>query len=181
MPDFSRPTQLPSNFRVICGLGTNVPCGLAMRMALASYTSSGWATANKALYVPFDLESPAVALNAQIELLGTTAGHGDVGIYDAVTKKLLVSDGGTAFSVLNGIQVFNFADTELPAGHYYFAFVMDTTSMSFIGQSANANMLAACGVKEEASAYPLPATCTPVDVTMARMPQALLSLGAVIN
>lgn len=95
----------------------------------ASFNASGtWPSANRAIYIPFQIETEITAFQMAV-YVGTQSGNLDVGIYD-VNNVRLVSTGSTAVGAA-GIQLLNIADTTLSPGYYYMALCVDNTTAAF--------------------------------------------------
>jgi hypothetical protein len=99
----------------------------------------------------------------------TVSGNVDVGIYDEWANRK-VSKGGVAQAGSLALQVHDVTDTLLPPGLYYKAFVLDNATGQVNRGTAPAVVARSCGVKEMATAYPLPATATLVGCTTAFQP-----------
>ncbi len=134
-------------------------------------TNNTYPAANLALFYPFRLYTWALARQLLFFVGSVGAGNLDVGIYDS-QKNLVVSSGSTAMSAtVNTVQELNIADTVLRPGSYLLAVVCSSTSAQVIQSAQNdENLLSVAPVYEQASALPLPATCTPVPCTLATVP-----------
>lgn len=133
---------------------------------IASTASITWPSANKAYFYPFRLTAPATVKQFLVSVGTASFGNLDVGIYDAGLR-LVVSSGGVAVGSANAIQQINIADTDLLPGDYYLAMVVDNTTAAILRSAiaSRLNALTAFSVYEQASAYPLPQTATPVLTT----------------
>lgn len=131
------------------------------------YTYVDW-TANYALYFPFLL--PAQRTLAAIHTIAAnTTGNMDVGIYTEAGARL-VSVGSTGIAPVNDDQRHDVANIVLEANTlYYAALACDHTAVShFVGMDCGffesgaiaPTFFYAIGVREEAAAFPLPATAT---------------------
>jgi hypothetical protein len=141
--------------------------GMGSGHAVLGGTSSvAWPTANLALFVPFRLFMPATAYQLLFLVGATGAGNVDVGIYDS-QKNLIVSSGSTLMSLTASTwQELNITDTLLLPGDYLLAAACSlTTATCFRGTANDEVGLATMPLYEQASAFPLPATCNPVPVT----------------
>ena len=116
-----------------------------------------WPTANKAFYIPFSINSEQTVKRIITFIGDTSSGNIDVGIYSTNGTKE-VSAGSTAMGTNNQVQIFDIADTTLPAGKYYMAMAVDNVTAKIRISAGAINTL--FGIKEEASAFPLPATAT---------------------
>ena len=146
-------------------VSTIAPESLGLRavgITNAGIASAVWPSANLAIFIPFTLPEASTAL-AMFSYNGATAsGNLDVGLYKADGTKL-VSMGSTAQSGTSRLQTLDITDTVLPAGELlYLAMAMDNaTGTTFrLTGSANVGQLRACGVMQQASAFPLPSTAT---------------------
>lgn len=138
---------------------------------LAAPAAAAWTTANKAVYVPFELSDDR-AVTEVIFNKGVVAGNVNVALYNEDAAGLPGARigsalGSTAVSAgANAPQVLNITDQALSAGRYFVGIVFDTittlTLTSWGGSSATTPLV---GVYTEASAFTLPATATPVSPT----------------
>jgi hypothetical protein len=125
-----------------------------------------WPTANKAVFVPFEINYPVTVVKGYW-LNGGTVGTDsiDIGIYD-LAGNLIVSGGGTLSSGASVIQSVDITDTLLLRGNYYAAMAIngttDTVSRITPASIAEAKAL---GLLEMTSAYVLPATVTYASIT----------------
>lgn len=126
-------------------------------------TSSPWPTANMAQIIPFRLMRPFTIQHLFLYNGSTVSGNFDIGVYNA-EQKLILSTGSTAQAGVSAIQRATVAATTLPAGDYYLALVVDNTTATVMvttsGSSSNSNAMDAAGVRQMASAFPLPASAT---------------------
>lgn len=151
--------------------------GWRLRMGASSGpASTAWPSANLALYVPFRLRRNAsfAAVRAMVGNGATASGNLDVGVYDESWNRL-ASLGSTAQSGTSVPQLAALALT-LRRGRYYLGLAFDNNvgTVSAIG-SITAGVLAALGCAQQASAFPLPATATPVACTQTIIPAFGLS------
>lgn len=142
----------------------------ATSASLTSFTSGVWATANRAYFYPFHLQYPLVV--AQLLAANGAANNGnlDIGIYSAGSggpEKLMVSAGSTAQAGTDTVQAITVSALTLGAGDYYFALVMDNTTGTIYRASPNLAALRHAGVYQQSTAFPLPATATPIAITTA--------------
>lgn len=129
-------------------------------------TSSGWPAANRAIFFPFDMTEPFNCVKAFIGNGGTPAGNFDLGLYDEDGTRL-ASIGSTAQSGASDIQsvslVYNITQRRV-----YFAMSSDSTSFQVLRtNSFTSTVMNGVGIKEMASAFPLPSTATFADYTSA--------------
>jgi len=153
-------------------LNVSPGCSEFGRMCLAGNITSATgavAAANTAVYVPFQINVPIIVAQG-IVLNGAVAGNVDWGIYDRFGTRI-VSIGTTAMAGATQPQLFNVTDTLLNPGTYFMAFVCSTTTTATFTRVTPASVSArACGVLQQASALPLPATATFAAPTSGTMP-----------
>ena len=142
--------------------------------------SAAWTNANVAVYMPIVVRHSFPVKQLRIANLATVSGNFDLGIYDSDTDGLpqtrLLSTGSTAQSGANTVQLVDTGTTTLAAGLYYAASVFDngTATIMAIGVLAHTGFNSGDsphsldGVFQEASAFPLPSTATPVVLTGTR-------------
>ncbi len=140
--------------------------GALVAAVLNAVTATPWVVANKAYYYPFKLYDWATVYQLMFFVGSASSGNVDIGIYDGQGNRI-VSAGSTAMSATaNTIQVINVTDTVLPPGDYFLALARDTTSGNqYATGIADELGLSQFPIYEEASAFPLPATATPVKCT----------------
>jgi hypothetical protein len=117
-----------------------------------------WPSANLAIYIPFRLAAP-YTFNSFSVPLGTASGNYDLGVYTEDGTKLISTGSQVAVSNMNTVSV---TSTRLPAGLYYLAMSADNVLIApfALNSMANAALLRAIGVVQQATAFPLPATAT---------------------
>jgi hypothetical protein len=131
---------------------------------------------NLALYIPLRISEPISVVKAGWRNGATATGHIDVGVYD-INGNRLVSSGSTLQSGANALQVVNLASTALGIGRYWLAMACDlNTATVFATTTFAAALLSGFGVKEQTTAFPLPATMTDVSATGTRFPFVGLSV-----
>ena len=131
------------------------------RLEGGSTSASLWPTANKAFYYPINFKTP-VAVNRLNVFIGTTASaHIDAGLYDFNGNKL-VTAGSTNIAGSSTVQTFTLTTTLIPRGMNYFAIAVDTTATFRLNgfTSLTGTQLVTQGIREQASAFPLPASIT---------------------
>lgn len=137
-------------------------------LAAAAPASAAWPTANKAIYVPFELDEEVEVLQFWWQN-GTTVGtdNVDVGVYDE-SGTLMGKTGATLSAGAAAAQTVTVANLTLPAGRYYLAISVSGTTATFraiaAGLTAYNSFL---GILQQLTAHPLPATGSwvPVKVT----------------
>ena len=124
-----------------------------------NYINRPWPVANLAMYFPFTVQEDKTFKRILVRIASISSGNLDVGVYDAAGSRK-VSIGTTAVAAANTSQILDITDTQLIAGDYYLAMACDNTTVDFPSYSlpSQPNML--YGIKEETSAFVLPATAT---------------------
>lgn len=135
-----------------------------------------WPGANKAMFYPFIVDKPVTVYQMSYINSTTPVANADVGIYD-IRGNRLVSSGSVAGGSANVINIIDIADTLLAPGYYFSAMVTDGTT-SILGYNPATAILAATGVCEMATAFPLPTTATLVRATSAFVPVLSAQLRA---
>ena len=135
---------------------------IARNALTAGTVSTAWGTANKAFHVPIVIEE-LVAFNKFYTLNGATAsGNIDIGVYDE-NNSLVKSTGSTAQSGTNVLQEISVTEFVLKPGFYRLALALSSaTGTIFCMSLVNADNSRPYDLTEEASAFPLPSTATPV-------------------
>lgn len=130
------------------------------RIAQASLVSASWPSANRAIYLPFELWQPFTIYEACINNgSGASAGSWDVGVYTADGTRI-VSSGAVAQSGVNAIQTISLS-ARLGRGVYYMALLATSGSTTIYRSSAGAaNDYLLWGALQEATGGTLPATAT---------------------
>jgi hypothetical protein len=145
----------------------NSLCG-RMSFQNAFALATNWPTANKAYYMPFYIEKPIIIKKIYWINGNAVAGNIDAGIFDFNTGTNIISTGSTAQATASVIQAVTLANpVPLKSGFYYAGLASDTTTNSRIVHF-NYGSVSSCdafGVAQEASAFPLPATITPVQTS----------------
>lgn len=138
-------------------------------LQVANYAAAAWPAANRAIYVPFNMDQYATAKQMFWEN-GAVAGTSDIGIYDAISLKRLVSLGATTNA--GTVQLGNIADTALSPGCYYLGMLVSTvTTETVFSAPASIPFLRACGVVQQAvGAAALPDPMVPAAVASAYLP-----------
>lgn len=157
----------------LCSVGGHNPGGVAAA-GFSSVASAAYPTANKAIYVPFRLSAPIVAVKLFSHNGATVSGNIDVGIYDEQGTRL-VSSGSIAQAGTSVLQEFDIADTSLSPGLFYLAVALDNTTATLFRSTPSAIFLRCNGVAEQTSAFALPATATFAAMSSAYLPFVGLS------
>lgn len=141
----------------------------------AQWGQGTWGTgfnpvANQAYYLPFVVARPFTVYR-MAWISGSSAGNVDAGVY-SFSGSRLVSTGSTAMAGANAIQQVDVTDTDLVPSRYYLAIAFSSASASPLGNSPGglAPQWALAGGKQEASAFPLPATATFAVATADKFP-----------
>lgn len=133
---------------------------------LGAAAAAAWPSANLAFYMPLVIVESVSVKRILVPWMTTAAGNVDVGLYTEAWARI-VSTGSTAITGTSRTQVFDIADQQLEPGRYYMAMAIDnntdTPARTTGGSAFGFNLL--YGVKEEAAAFPLPATATPTEST----------------
>lgn len=151
------PESLGMNFRL--GGGAVTPA------------SSTWPVANLAVFIPFALRTPYLVKRLWWANGATANGNVDCGIYSA-GGTLLTSTGSTAQSGTAVVQsVALGTPLLLSPGAYYMALASSSTTATFI-QATNGSIQSEqmCGLAQQASALPLPATATFATIANVKFP-----------
>lgn len=141
-------------------------------VALGAPVGSNSVTAGRALILPLNLPEPVVI--QKVFWITGDAGSGsaliDIGVYDE-TYNLIVSAGGVALGA-TATTLFDstITTTRLGRGQYYIAIVVDTAGTFLTNSLGVSAAMRASGQMMQASAYPLPATLTPVVVNTSLIP-----------
>jgi hypothetical protein len=117
--------------------------------------------ANRAYYYPIWLAHPIVVTKLWWQNGTTIAGNVDCGLYTDNGVRL-VSTGSTAQTGSLAIQSVDIADTPIPGGLVYLAFVASTTAANFraIGPGTGATTGVGPSTYFQTSAFPLPNPAT---------------------
>lgn len=140
------------------------------------YAAGAWPAANRALFIPFSIDEQVTAYSLGLQT-NTFSANLDMGIYDLYGTQLVHT--GTQVGV-GGYNNFNIADTILQPGYYYMAAVSDSVSGSIIRFNPSAQFLRSFGVREMATAFPLPSTATFANPTSAYAPLVAVHFASVV-
>jgi len=138
--------------------------------------SAAWPAANRAIFVPFEVPIPLVATRMIWRNGSAVSGNVDAGIYDLAGNRL-ASIGSTAQSGTSTQQSVDLTDTLLRPGVYLMALALDNTTGT-IARWGNpgVQMLEAAGVRQMASAFPLPDPVTLAAPSSAYVPFMAVAL-----
>lgn len=164
---------------IITSTGLGSTAGQANMSSASGMGAGTWPAANRALYIPFELDFPAIAKQMAFTVT-TQSGNFDAGIYSE-TGSRLVSKGSTAVPVA-GIAAIDIADTVLTPGTYFMALNIDNTTAAVQRSSGPpAETLRACGLQQQAvGAIALPATAAFANPASAFLPQLAVLLVATV-
>lgn len=168
MPDFPDHTGLQFNGKAISVAHT---LALGDMGGWGTGASTAWPSANLAIFTPVRVSVPVTVYQMVVGCGATGGGNFDVGIYD-VFGNLLVSSGATAQSASNDV-VCNVTDTRLMPGRYFFALAVDGTTNMQCRSASQVGLVHAAGIRNMASAYPLPSTATMAAPTSVVYPLAV--------
>lgn len=127
---------------------------------LADLGSSAWPTANTAHFVPFLLPAPTLITKMWVANGTAVSGNLDMGIYDHTGRRLIAA-GSTAHSGVSAIQSVDITDAVLGPGLFYMAITFDNTAAILqMVAVTNIRYYSLVGIKQMASAFPLPETAT---------------------
>jgi hypothetical protein len=147
-----------------------------------STASNASPQANRAWFYPFSVKDPVTIM--QLGWLNgiTVSGNCDCGIYDLAGNRL-ISTGSTADAGTSSLQVVDVADTDIPPGYYFLAFAVDNTSANLnasVMSSLSLGLLWSCGIMQQDTAFPLPATATFAKLTAKYMAHCCAIRKAVV-
>lgn len=171
MPDF--PTKLKVINSIVISPQAPECIGVACAMD-TSPTSAAWPSANRAIFVPFNVYHTLTIVQMLVFNGATASGNIDVGLYDLGGARL-VSIGSTAQAGTSAYQAFDITDTTLNPGQYYMGVALDNATGTLNRWSANAAEWRGLGLQQMASAFPLPATATFALVASAYLPWVMAS------
>ena len=152
----------------------------AVMMSQADFTAGAvWPAANRAIYVPFIVDSIVTAYQMAFEVT-VQSGNCDVGIYDELGNRV-VSKGSTAVGAA-GIQLVDITDTVLTPNTYYAALNVDNTTAAVTRISGIAALwLQVYGVQQQAvGAVTLPNPATFANPASAYLPCIAVALKSAL-
>lgn len=159
MSDFPNPGVTP----LLISTWSRYTCGYQNRI-ISNLTVPAQRTwvANLAVYIPFWLPFPYPLKRVFWANGGTvTTSNADVGVYSSDGARIY-STGSTALSGASVLQFGAAADALLNPGVYYLAYSCDNTTNRANGTVASLADGRIWGLLQQSSAFPLPATMTPV-------------------
>jgi hypothetical protein len=136
-----------------------------------THSATVWPTANKAIYVPIIFRYPATLTSISF-IAGNGTGNYDLGFYDGYSKVRMASTTSTAMTAAGGKTLTFSQPLRVDAGRlYYGALALSSTSGSTFRTNTGAvNFSILCGMGEQTSSLPLPATAAPVTATVTYAP-----------
>ena len=167
MSDF--PGLITKGHTVIHTFGFDAVMGQALMCASSVGGNAGWPTANKAFFIPFEVETTVVAYK-MIFNVSSQSGNYDIGLYSE-TGTRLVSTGSTAVPAA-GAAMADISNTTLVPGTYFMALNVDNTTASIGRNSAlGTPIMQICGMQQQAlGAVTLPNPATFANPTSAYVP-----------
>lgn len=176
MPDWPNEFEVPP-----LAISTATPESVAFQLQSLqqAFASLAWPAANRACYTPFVLHNPTVARQLFVANGATVSGNIDVGIYD-YGLNLIVSAGSTAQAGTSTIQLFDIADTALPAGVYYLAVALNNGTGTTLRSAIATNAARIIGIFQQATAFPLPSSATPAIYAGSMVPLAGLATSRML-
>lgn len=177
MADF--PTLTQDVNEVTIGPWSPESIGTELSMWAVTSASAAWPTANRAIYIPFNVYAPLIAVKIGVNNGATASGNMDAGIYDDQQNQL-VAKGSTAQSGTNTIQTLDITDTLLLPGSYYLGLAMDGTTGTTIALAATTPLPSAAGVLGQSTAFALPSPATFAAAADAYIPFVYLTARTLI-
>jgi hypothetical protein len=149
----------PTTITSICDYGSSM---LPMLLNTSTVVTNIANAANQGRFFPFSVEQQLTVTQLFVFNGTTPAGNIDLGIYNESFTKI-VSTGSTAQTGTSILQVISVATTTLTPGRYYFAAAGSSTGtwMGSGGGTAGLESVLS-GTAVSTTAFPLPATITPV-------------------
>ena len=135
---------------------------LGQQIAIGEFSTTGngvWPTANLAIFIPLSI--PDDVLVVKFSLLNgiVASGNYDFGLYDS-QGNLIVSTGSTVITGTSVVQTIDSTDTLVPKGFCYLGMSCDNITANFSRMAVTAAVLNGWGVRQMATAFPLPSTIT---------------------
>lgn len=123
--------------------------------------AAAWPVTNKAIYMPVVVDKIITVKMLGVINGATLNGNVDVGIYDEAKNRIVSIGTGIAQAGVSAVQTFDVTDTTLNPGLYYLAMATNSNTATYFRANGVANeVVRACGVQEQTTAYPLPTTAT---------------------
>lgn len=130
--------------------------------------SATFPAANRAILVPFNVYETIRVVRMAVANGAATAGNLDLGIYTADFTRL-TSSGSTAQSGTSALQTVT-VEASLTPGLYYMAIAMSSASAQVLRLAPLAAFCQSWGMRQMASAFPLPTTITPAAPASSYLP-----------
>lgn len=173
------PNQVLLPFRTIVPVSLE-SIGAEITSLSTQYVSATWVAANRAIFVPFFLQVPISV--AKLFIANGSAGipndNFDIGIYSGElggTATRITSTGSTAQSGTDTRQDVSVSATLIGPGEFFLAVAMNGTTGTVYRAATNIQTLRRSGMRQMASAFPLPATATLAALATAYLPMFGLS------
>lgn len=146
--------------RVVIGPDSSESIGCELVNLGQASASAVYPAADRAIFVPFVVFNPLIAVKLGVRNGTAVSGNVDVGIYDDQQNRV-VSIGSTPQAGTSAVQSFDIADTTLEPGVYYLALCCDNTTSTFFRLAPVVTLARAFGVLSQsvgAVTLPNPAT-----------------------
>src|SRR4029077_742570 len=131
-----------------------------------STLTSAWPVLDTAVYESFTLEMDVIFYQVLVGNGATLNDNFDIGIYDLSGKKVF-SSGSTAQAGASGAQAVDITDVLVPAGQYDAAMSTHSSTATYRCTAIATRLARVGGCRQQATAFALPATQTPVTFTLA--------------
>lgn len=172
MADFPTPNLVGLGDAVVLNpYGPLTILGMGAIYSRVNGASAVYTAANRAVYVPWEVEKPTLVTRLWVLNGATVSGNLDLGIYRGTTR--LASSGSVAQAGANTIQQVDITDTWIyPDEDIRFAIAMDNVTGTVFRSTLTyiLGQVAGPGQKTQATAFPLPATATFSDWTTSYHP-----------
>jgi len=141
---------------------------------------STWFQGSTAIFIPFRIAEPFVAINLWLFNGSVVNGNIDLGIYD-VRAERIVSTGSTPQAGVSAIQAIAISALLLKPGVYYMALAIDNiTARTQRTSTGNICDGRTQGLAQMAAAFPLPATVVLASLTTTNLPIMGLTLRSTV-
>lgn len=143
-------------------------------------TNTAWPTASRAIFTPFEIYVPQSFTGIAIYNGATASGNMDVGVYDLLGNRL-ASSGSTAQTGITVFQIIPFTATvTLSPAVYMMAIAIDNITATIRATAPPIQWCEVKGLRQMASAFPLPSTATYAIPATALVPYISLMTGTVL-
>jgi len=176
--DFPRDLVLPDGLVTIspyhqCSVGATIG-------SMGGPYSSTWASASRAIFVPFRIPRSILVLNMWTYNGAAVGNNLDIGIYSKDGTRL-VSSGSTAQAGINVIQTLDITDTLIGPGLFYMALSFDgTVSTVFRSLPGNIVFPRILGMVSMNNAFPLPASAVFATLASSTIPVFGLTVRSIV-